>query len=40
MVIGVRKKREDNFFSKELPIFTNYIVRKFTNSKAKIMAAR
>ena len=36
MVIGVRKKREDNFFSKKLPsIIANYIVRKFTNSKAK-----
>ena len=36
MIIGVRKNREDNFFSKKFPSYiANYIVRKFTNSKAK-----
>ena len=35
MVIGVEKNREDNFFKKIASIIANYIVRKFTNSKAK-----
>jgi glycosyltransferase involved in cell wall biosynthesis len=35
MVIGARKNRQDNFFSKKLPSYiANYIVKKFTNSKA------
>ena len=34
MVIGWRKNRRDNFFTKTFPSYlANYIVRKFTNSK-------